>query len=86
MIDYGKISISVTESEIDRLEEILLSYTWEQIEVMQANLMLVRDAFMYPLDGRELDALTTRGPAFFALHSAALGLLTKYPTATSSNE
>ena len=83
VIDYSKISINIADHEVDRLEDILLPYTWEQLETIQANLMLVRDAFMYPLDGDELAGATRRGPAFFALHFTALRGLTRYPTGYS---
>jgi hypothetical protein len=67
------------EADLDRYEEILLGYTWEQIADLQANLMLIRDAFIYPLDDDVATQIDARGPLFFALHSTALTRYTKFP-------
>ena len=86
VIDWGKISVRVDINDLSHLEEVLLSrYTLDDIEQLQTNLMLVRNAFMYPLDNTpEEDAqnhmLEERGPLFFALQSTKLKLLTKWPT------
>lgn len=85
MIDYSKISIRITSGEINRLEEILLTrYTLADVERMQANIMLVRDAFVYPLDNAspaevKKRMLDQRGPLWFALHSTRMRMLTRWP-------
>ena len=86
MIDWGKISISVDPSDLDQLEDILLSrYTLEDIERLQTNVMLVRSAFVYPLDDANEDEvrkimIDNRGPLWFALHSTKMRMLTTWPT------
>jgi hypothetical protein len=80
VLDWSKFSVTILESQMDRLEEILLGYTWEQVADLQANLMLVRDAFIYPLDDDFADQPYQKGPLFYALHSTALTSFTKYPT------
>ncbi|KAF8342878.1 uncharacterized protein EI90DRAFT_3030555 [Cantharellus anzutake] len=88
MIDWGKISVRIDASELDRLEDILLSrYTLEDIERLQVNVMLVRDAFVYPLDDVSDDVvkemmIKNRGPLWFALHSTRMRMLTLFPTET----
>ena len=85
VIDWNKISVRVNINDLSHLEEVLLSrYTLEDIERLQTNVMLVRNAFVYPLDDvTEEDAqrhmLEERGPLFFALQSTKLKLLTKWP-------
>ena len=79
VLDWSKFSITVLESDMDRLEEILLGYTWGQVADLQANLMLVRDAFIYPLDDDFADQVEQKGPLFYALHSTALTGFTRYP-------
>ncbi|KAF8309132.1 NAD(P)-binding protein [Clavulina sp. PMI_390] len=91
VLDWSKFSVRVEPSELSQLEDILLSrYTVHDIERLQVNLMLVRDAFVYPLDdmtekeaqemvlgGQEDNA--KRGPLFWALHSTRLKMLTMWP-------
>ena len=85
MIDWGKISVQVDSSELDRLEDILLSrYTLKDIERLQTNLMLIRNAFIYPLDeaseGHVKEMMVDdRGPLWFALHSTKMRMLTMWP-------
>lgn len=85
MIDYSKISIRITAADINRIEEILLTkYTLEDVERMQANIMLVRNAFVYPLDNLSSAELKRRliderGPLWFALHSTTMRMATKWP-------
>ena len=79
ILDWSKFSITVMEADLDHYEEILLGYTWEQVADLQANLMLIRDAFIYPLDDDVASQLETRGPLFFALYSTALTKYTKFP-------
>ncbi|KZO90886.1 glycosyltransferase family 47 protein [Calocera viscosa TUFC12733] len=78
MIDWGKISITVERRDLQWLEQVLLGFSMEYVEQIQANLMLIRDAFLYPLDGDQANQLKRRGPLFFALHSAKMRLLTMY--------
>lgn len=80
VLDWSKFAVFINEWDIERIEEILLSYTWEQLEQMQANLMLARDAFIYPAVGSEEQSLEERSPFWFATHSTWLRKLTKYPT------
>ncbi|KAG9049636.1 hypothetical protein FS837_009726 [Tulasnella sp. UAMH 9824] len=56
---------------------------WD-VERMQANIMLVRDAFVYPLDNAspaevKKRMLDQRGPLWFALHSTRMRMLTRWP-------
>jgi hypothetical protein len=46
---------------------------------MQANLMLIRDAFVYSSDENPGDELDRRGPMFWALHEAGARMGTQYP-------
>lgn len=85
MLDWGKISIRVEPSDLAQLEDILFSrYSLDDIERLQANIMLVRDALVYPLDDvddtvvRE-EMIERRGPLFFALHSTRMRMLTEWP-------
>lgn len=72
--------------DLSNLENILLSrYTLKDIERFQANIMLVRDAFVYPLDNVDAEhaqkrMLDDRGPLFFALHSTRMRMMTQWPT------
>ncbi|KZO99763.1 glycosyltransferase family 47 protein [Calocera viscosa TUFC12733] len=79
VLDWGKISVTIERKDIQRLEEILMGFSMHEVERMQANLMLVRDAFLYPLDGKHEEQMTKRGPFFYAMHSSNLRMLTKYP-------
>lgn len=86
MLDWGKISVTIDITDLSDLEETLLArYSLEAIERLQANIMLVRDAFIYPLDDTDPDhaqrqMVDDRGPLFFALHSTRMRMLTKWPT------
>ncbi|KAG8872690.1 hypothetical protein FRB97_007421 [Tulasnella sp. 331] len=86
VIDWRKISVRIETAELDRVEEVLVSrYSLEDVERLQANLMLVRNAFVYPLDDEDDSVVrekmvARRGPLFFALHSAGMRALTKWPT------
>ena len=79
MLDWTKFSITIPESQVYRIEEILLSYTWLDIQHLQTNLVLVRDAFLYPSEPDMTPNLHMRGPFFFAMHNTAMLRLTKYP-------
>lgn len=81
MLDWARFSVTVPDYEVQNLEAILLSYTWDQVQAMQTNLMLIRDAFLYPSEG-DIDGNTRdRGPFYFAIHNAALLKQTRYPVA-----
>ncbi|ORY27093.1 hypothetical protein BCR39DRAFT_578143 [Naematelia encephala] len=81
MLDWPKFSVQIDDDELDHLESVLLQrYTWEDVQRMQTNLMLVRDAFLYPTEGDMEANLSDRGPFFFALHGTALYRMTRYPT------
>lgn len=79
MLDWTKFSISIPDSDINRLEDILLSYTWVEVLALQSNLMLVRDAFLYPTEPDMSPNLRDRGPFFYAMHSTAMLRKTRYP-------
>jgi hypothetical protein len=51
----------------------------EQVEEMQANLMLIRDAFVYSSDEKPGEELDRRGPMFWALHEAGARMGVQYP-------
>ncbi|KAF8307625.1 hypothetical protein DL93DRAFT_2171636 [Clavulina sp. PMI_390] len=91
VLDWSKFSVRVEPSELSQLEELLLSrYSVDDVERLQTNLMLVRDAFVYPLDdmtdeeaqnmvlGSQADH-ARRGPLFWALHSTRMKILTMWP-------
>ncbi|KAF8307239.1 hypothetical protein DL93DRAFT_2177708 [Clavulina sp. PMI_390] len=91
MLDWSKFSVRVETWELAQLEDILLSrYFIDDIERLQMNLMLVRDAFVYPLDDMTEEAAqkiilgsqednARRGPLFWALHSTRMKMLTMWP-------
>ncbi|KAF8338858.1 uncharacterized protein EI90DRAFT_3117929 [Cantharellus anzutake] len=85
MIDWSKISVTVESSDLPDLENVLLSrYTLEDIERLQANMMLVRDAFVYPLDDvrpeyAQKRMLDDRGPLYFALQSTRMRMMMQWP-------
>ncbi|KAK8844534.1 hypothetical protein IAR55_006381 [Kwoniella newhampshirensis] len=79
MLDWNKFSVQINDQDIDHLERILLDYTWGDVQRMQTNLMLIRDAFLYPSEDDIEGNLRDRGPFFFAMHGTALLRQTKYP-------
>jgi hypothetical protein len=79
VLDWSKFAIWVDEWDLDNIEEILLRYSWEELEEKQANLMLVRDAFIYPAEGKMEESLQEKSPFWFAMHTTWLRKLTKYP-------
>lgn len=80
VIDWSKISVRVHPTDLDHLEEILHAIPMQEIIQMQANLMAVREAFLYSTDEHPEDELSRQGPLFFALHSLRMRTATKYPT------
>lgn len=79
VLDWSTFSVTIPDYEVQNLEAILLSYTWAEVQRLQTNLMLVRDAFLYPSEGDAYGNTRERGPFFFAIHSAELLRMTKYP-------
>lgn len=80
LLDWSQIAVRVHPTELDHVEELLASIPVERLEQLQANIVAIRDAFMYPLDGRDGDELQRRGPMFWALHEAGMRLRTRYPS------
>jgi hypothetical protein len=79
VLDWSKFAIFIDEWDIERFEEILLGYTWEELEQKQANLMLVRDAFLYPSEDNMDAAIEERTPFWYATHQTWLLQQTKFP-------
>lgn len=85
VIDWGKISVRIDPSDLNRLEEVLMErYTMEDVERLQANMMLVRDALVYPLDDvsdkDRMDLMwERRGALWFALYNTGMRLATTWP-------
>jgi hypothetical protein len=84
-LDYTKFSVQVLDHQVADLESILLSHTWEDVQRMQTNLMLIRDAFLYPAEDDGPDSMENqlkegrRGPFWFALHGMGLLGMTRFP-------
>jgi hypothetical protein len=79
VLDWSKFAVFVEEWELDHLEEILLGYSWDEVEQMQTNLMLIRDGFLYPSEGKMDENFQERTPWWYAVHSTWLIRQTKYP-------
>jgi hypothetical protein len=79
-LDWSKFSVKISPTELDRVEQILEAIPMEKVEEMQANLALVRDAFIYSGDEHPEEEIGRRGPMFFALHEAGMRMRTEYPT------
>ncbi|GAA5985146.1 hypothetical protein JCM11641_005464 [Rhodosporidiobolus odoratus] len=79
ILDYSRFSVNIPENEAHRVEELLSAYTDEQLQELQANLVKVRDAFLFK-DGEEWDR---KGPLFFSLVSMAMRLPLQYPAVGS---
>ncbi|GAA5987842.1 hypothetical protein JCM5350_003168 [Sporobolomyces pararoseus] len=75
ILDYSRFSITIPENEAHRVEEILSAYSPDQLDNLQANLVKVRDAFLFK-DGEEWER---KGPLFFSLVSMAMRLPLLYP-------
>ncbi|WVQ79577.1 hypothetical protein IAT38_001677 [Cryptococcus sp. DSM 104549] len=78
-LDWSKFSVRIAPTELDRIEEILSAIPLAKVEEMQANLVSVREAFLYSTDEKPEEELERRGPMFFALHEAGMRLRTRYP-------
>lgn len=79
ILDWSKFAVFINEWDVQNLEQILLSYTWEELEQKQANLMLIRDAFIYPSEDHMDTATNERTPFWYAMHQTWLFQQTKYP-------
>ena len=90
ILDYSTFSISIPETRLDQLEEILQSYDDAAVARMQTALLKVRDLFAFReageggwegddgsdgMDGR-------RGPIWMTAASMALRLGLRYPIIT----
>lgn len=78
MIDWSEISVRVHPTELDHIEQILNAIPLERVEQLQANIIAVREAFLYASDEEPEAELDRRGPMFFALHEAGMRMRTKY--------
>ncbi|KAJ7623651.1 hypothetical protein FB45DRAFT_1089419 [Roridomyces roridus] len=79
MLDWAKFSVRIYTNQVQYLEEILMAYSLQEIQQMQANLVHVRDILTYPLDGNHADMITMKSPLSFAVLSTRLRLATKWP-------
>ncbi|SCV74444.1 BQ2448_8083 [Microbotryum intermedium] len=75
ILDYSLFSVSIPESEAHRVEEILETYSEQQLIEMQAALVKVRDAFVF----KERHEWERKGPLFFSLVSIMMRLDLGYP-------
>lgn len=69
----------VAPTELDKIEKVLAAIPLSKVEELQANLVCVREAFLYSGDGKPEEELERRGPMFFALHEARVRIRTRYP-------
>ncbi|GJN88486.1 hypothetical protein Rhopal_001452-T1 [Rhodotorula paludigena] len=79
ILDYSRFSVTIPEADAHRVEEVLSAYTPAQLAELQANLVRVREAFLFK-DGEEWDR---KGPLFFSLVSMAMRLPLEYPAVGS---
>lgn len=75
ILDYSRFSITIPEADAHRVEDILASYSEEQTIDLQANLLKVRDAFIF----KEGEEWGRKGPLFYSLVSMAMRLDLEYP-------
>jgi len=61
MLDWSIFSVRVHPTQLDQIEAILGVIPLARVEEMQANLMLIRDAFIYAIDEWPQDELTEKG-------------------------
>ncbi|GFZ52392.1 hypothetical protein JCM24511_10165 [Saitozyma sp. JCM 24511] len=68
------MSVKSAESALPArsLEETLFDYTGMELHQLQTNMMLIRDAFLYPSEGDMGQLFRLRRPMFFAMHGRAL--------------
>jgi hypothetical protein len=79
VLDWSKFSVRLSPTDLDHIEDILREIPLDEVEEMQANLVAIREAFLYSTDETPEDELGRQGPLFFALHSARIRLVTQYP-------
>ncbi|GAA5888016.1 hypothetical protein JCM6882_000250 [Rhodosporidiobolus microsporus] len=79
ILDYSRFSVTIPENDAHRVEEILSAYSEAQLAELQANLVKVREAFLFQ-EGNEWER---RGPLFFSLVSMAMRLPLQYPSVGS---
>ena len=77
IFDYARFSITIPEADAHRVEDVLASYTEEQMAELQTNLLKVRDAFVFRPDGQ--GEWERKGPLFYSLVSMAMRLELGYP-------
>jgi hypothetical protein len=71
--------VRIHPTELDQIERILNDIPLERVQQMQANVIAIREAFLYATDEHPEAELERRGPMFFALHEAGMRLRTEYP-------
>lgn len=79
VLDWSQFSVRIHPTELDQIERILNDIPMERIEELQANVVAIREAFLYATDEHPEAELERRGPLFFALHDAGMRLRTVYP-------
>ena len=78
-LDWSKFSVRISPTDLDSIESILAAIPLEEVEMMQANLMVVRDAFIFSGDEKPEEELEKRGPMYWALHEAGMRMRMEYP-------
>eukprot|EP00276_Gloeochaete_wittrockiana_P003262 CAMPEP_0184643804 /NCGR_PEP_ID=MMETSP0308-20130426/629_1 /TAXON_ID=38269 /ORGANISM="Gloeochaete witrockiana, Strain SAG 46.84" /LENGTH=1088 /DNA_ID=CAMNT_0027071993 /DNA_START=157 /DNA_END=3423 /DNA_ORIENTATION=- len=78
LLDWQLFSVRVDERDFARVPEILKSVPKHRLQQMQANVLAVREAFLYAADGKALTELQRTGPVDMTMRSLALRLLTVF--------
>jgi len=66
LIDYSKFTIVIADTEFDRVEEVLLQYSDEELLLMQAYMLKLQQAMLYdPQDINAQDLWNPNSPMFF---------------------
>lgn len=86
VLDWSKFSVRLSPTDLDHVEDILAEIPLEKVEELQANLVAIREAFLYSTDDAPEEELNRKGPLFFALQSARIRLATRYPTVKGGEE
>jgi hypothetical protein len=79
ILDWSKFSVRLLPTQLDRIEQILGDIPLAKVEELQANLVLIREAFLYSTDEVPEEELERRGPMYFALQGAGMRLRMRYP-------
>lgn len=74
IFDYSLFSVTISENEAHRIEQILQLYDEETIASLQVNGLRVREAFLYANES----GLERTGPLFYALVSMKMRLSLSY--------